>query len=469
MLYNITARMHPREWGLVFGVLIASGVAVAQAPEPPPGTNEPRPASAAGNLVPSGETTTPGEAVTPEENPGAPAVGEVTGDSVYVRSGASENHYTITKLARGEKIQIVGRTGEWLEISPPAGVFSLVSGDFVDTQDDKTGVINGDNVRVRAGSLLNDNKYTVQAQMAKGAKVEILGRNPDGFLRIAPPPGATVWINRAYVRVLSGAAAIPDDEARRFAAGDKPVTANTGDDATLPPIEDKPGDPGSAARAGKTVDAAADPSRSALSAQFQYNELRTIDAAVRAELDKPVRQRNLRPYLDQFRAVEENPADEVNRKYAKARVEQLMGMMSVINTVGTMEGLNETAESKRREYLESRASLSRPVTEVPDTLDAKGELRVSALYPLGREPRRLRLVDTSSAAERTIGYVEAPADSPVDVEKYIGGYVGVRAATKRWQEGGVNPVPIFVLGELVFLERPAGSTDSATPQPAPSP
>lgn len=468
MSYGNNARVRPLLWIVAVTVLVGGAFAVAQAPEKPAGGHE-QAAAPAANVDPASETPFNSESAPPNVNSSAPAVGEVTGDSVYVRSGASENHYTITKLTRGEKVQIVGRTGEWLEIAPPAGVFSLVSGDFVDTQDDKTGVINGDNVRVRAGSLLTDNKYTVQAQLAKGAKVDILGRNPDGFLRIAPPPGATVWINRAYVRVLSGAAAIPDDEAKRFAAGDKPVTANTGDDATLPPIEDKPGDPGSAARAGKTVDAAAEPSRSALSAQFQYNELRTIDAAVRAELDKPVRQRNLRPYLDQFRAVEENPADEVNRKYAKARVEQLMGMMSVINTVGTMEGLNETAESKRREYLESRASLSRPVTEVPDTLDAKGELRVSALYPLGREPRRLRLVDTSSAAERTIGYVEAPADSPVDVEKYIGGYVGVRAATKRWQEGGVNPVPIFVLGELVFLERPAGSTDGATAQPAPSP
>ena len=462
------ARMRPQAWVLIVAALTGGAFADAQTPDQPAGNSEPRAASPTDNAAPPDESQTNTETSAPEADSSAPAAGEVTGDNVYVRSGASENHYTITRLARGDKVHIVGRTGEWLEITPPPGVFSLVSGDFVDTQDDKSGVINGDNVRVRAGSLLNDNKYTVQAQLSKGAKVDILGRNPDGFLQIAPPPGATVWINRAFVRVLSGAAAIPDDEAARFAAGVKPTTANTGADATLPPIEDKPGDPGSAARAGKSVDAASDPSKSALSAQFQYNELRTIDAAVRAELDKPVRQRNLRPHLDQYRAIEENPADEVNRKYAKARVEQMMGMTSVINTVGSMEGLNETAESKRREYLESRASLSRPVTDVPDTLDAKGELRVSALYPLGREPRRLRLVDASNPAERTIGYVEVPADSPVDVEKYIGGYVGVRAATKRWQEGGVNPVPIFVLGELVFLERPAGSTDSATTQP-PSP
>ena len=42
------------------------------------------------------------------------------------------------------------------------------------------------------------------------------------------------------------------------------------------------------------------------------------------------------------------------------------------------------------------------------------------------------------------------------MEDYLGRYVCVRAAEKRLLAGGVNPVPIYVVSELVILEPPAG-------------
>jgi hypothetical protein len=62
----------------------------------------------------------------------------------------------------------------------------------------------------------------------------------------------------------------------------------------------------------------------------------------------------------------------------------------------------------------------------------------------------------STPAERTIAYVEVPGNSTVDAETMIGQYVGVRASAKRWQQGAVNPVPIFVVRELVALDQPKG-------------
>ena len=57
--------------------------------------------------------------------------GEVTADNVYVRSGPSTNHYTICKLSAGDRVTIISQRGEWYEILPPNGAFSLVSGEFV--------------------------------------------------------------------------------------------------------------------------------------------------------------------------------------------------------------------------------------------------------------------------------------------------------------------------------------------------
>ena len=95
------------------------------------------------------------------------AEGEVNNDNVYVRSGDSLNHYTICKLNAGRRVKIVAERGDWYEILPPEDAFSLISGDYVDSADGKHGVVNGNNVRVRTGSSLNDNKYTESADASK--------------------------------------------------------------------------------------------------------------------------------------------------------------------------------------------------------------------------------------------------------------------------------------------------------------
>jgi hypothetical protein len=63
-------------------------------------------------------------------------------------------------------------------------------------------------------------------------------------------------------------------------------------------------------------------------------------------------------------------------------------------------------------------------------------------------------VDVSLPTERTVAYVEIPGNSAVDAEAMIGQYIGVRASAKRWQQGAVDPVPIYVARELVALDRP---------------
>ena len=103
-----------------------------------------------------------GQAVAQRPEGRAARQGEITANDVYVRSGPSLNHYPVCKLDAGSRVTILGEgEGEWYEIRPPTGTFSLISADYVDTPNDKTGVVNGNNVRVRTGSLLNDNKYTV--------------------------------------------------------------------------------------------------------------------------------------------------------------------------------------------------------------------------------------------------------------------------------------------------------------------
>ena len=376
------------------------------------------------------------------------AHGEVTAGDVYVRSGPSLNHYTICKLNAGHRIDIVSEELEWYEILPPEGTFSLISGDYVDRGEAPSGVVNGDNVRVRAGSLLHDNKYTVQTMLSKGARVTVLGRNPDGFLRITPPPAASLWISRRFVEV------VPEELLK--------LERETAQPSSSAPLAERSA-PSSGAESpvvGSDAPAAARPKAiSSALAQMppsrQREALKRIDEATRAEWIKPIFERRLQPLIDRYQAVASQTADEFARRYAQKRVEQLTDSIALSETVRRMRKVGERAESKRREFLEARAQIPDPIHPVPSGLDAQGELRISALYPPGSIPRRYRLVDRSPLGERILGYVEFPADSDIDVNLYLGRHVGVRAAQQRWQQGGVDPVPIYVVRELVLLSPTA--------------
>lgn len=385
--------------------------------------------------------------------------GEITANDVYVRSGASTNHYTICKLNAGDRVTVVGEEGEWYEILPPPGSFSLISGDFVDSADSKTGVVNGDNVRVRAGSSLNENKYTVQTMLNKGTTVSILGANPDGFLRIAPPPGATVWVSKAYVAMLGSAAMGTDniDDAPVVEPKAKPSTvlgAPTAPpsgssasprraDAVEPPRGMTPGPAG-----------AYDHQLDTLSHSEQLRQLKAAESELRKEMSKPLYERAFDGLIEQYRQITAAAEDEIVTSYAKGRVTQLSEMKDVVETAGRLRTLDEEAELRRQRFMEERARIPQYGASAPGALDAQGELRESALFAATSIPRRLRLVDPALTPPRTVAYVEIPPGVTLNLQEYVGRYVGIRASSRRVPPGGVDPVPIYVVSEMIMLQRP---------------
>jgi uncharacterized protein YgiM (DUF1202 family) len=429
------------------------------------------------------------------------AIGEVTARDVYIRCGPSQNHYPVCKVQPGDRVSIVGEKGEWLEILPVPGIYSLLSGEFVDTVDHKEGVVNGDNVRIRAGSLLTDDRYQVQVQLKKGDRVRILGKNDDGFLRIEPPAGVTLWVNGAYVERVSEAriqlesagSESASDAVESRAAGSRDATDRF---ATVPaaPVtgrnlaaELSPLVGGQSKLASHSASASTEtisrgtlrpasrsvadegtpdiPSPlSALPPTAHRRALADLDRAADAEVGKPVGSRNLEPLIEQYRRIASQQEDELAQRYAEARITQLSQMAELAATVRRMTELTESNEVQRRKMMEERADVSFNV--LPPALsgyDAQGELRTSALYPPGSIPRRFRLMDSSAAGGRTIAYVELPADSPIQVEAYLGRFVGIKALEKRIQAGGVNPIPIYIVRELTPLE-PGSPAERGTGQ-----
>lgn len=406
--------------------------------------------------------------------PGSAVIGEIVSNDVYVRSGDSLNHYPVCKLNAGDKVTLISERGEWYEIVPPAGTFSLVSGDYVDRADSK-GVVNGNNVRVRAGSLLNDNKYTVQAMLNKGAEVKILGSNPDGFLRIEPPAGATLWIAKQFVSIAGAGAptaatqpetSVPDSTAPTVSS---PVVSNVAPPngkVDVPTVASetavkwsiKPSE-AVATSIGTQTDNTPLPSDSPLAgvtASDYVRRLHALEMNLTVELTKPPFERNYEPLVTGYQGIANQSEDDVARRYAVGRLSQLTELRDMTERASKLRGLDDEAARQREQFLQQRVSIPVPPAPDPAALDVQGELRESALYPAGSLPRRFRLVDPNGDRVRTIAYIEVPAESGIRAEEYVGRYVGVRAAGQRAHEGGIDPVPVYTAREIVPVSQAAG-------------
>jgi uncharacterized protein YraI len=138
--------------------------------------------------------------------PALPYDAEITGDDVYIRSGPGTNYYNCGKLNKGDKVRVVNQQFSWSCIMPPPGSFSWIYTQYVSSDADNPGVgiVNGDSVRVYAGS--DDVKpihSTLQLKLDKGEKVRLLGEQKENYYKIAPPTGAYLWVSTQYTKPVA--------------------------------------------------------------------------------------------------------------------------------------------------------------------------------------------------------------------------------------------------------------------------
>jgi uncharacterized protein YgiM (DUF1202 family) len=153
-----------------------------------------------GLLLPAAAASAQDAVQTPQvENSKYQFEGAVNAGAVFVRSGPGEGYYATQKLDKGATVTVVGIKFDWLKIVPPDGSYSYVGSVFVDRSGDgSVGRINRNDVNVRAGSLLNAMKTTVQSRLNAGDEVQIIGKE-DEYLKIKPPEGAYLYVNKQFV------------------------------------------------------------------------------------------------------------------------------------------------------------------------------------------------------------------------------------------------------------------------------
>lgn len=121
---------------------------------------------------------------------------KVVGQRVNLRARADLNAEVVGQLAENDVVTAKSVGPEWVEIVPPESIDLWVHRDFVDGD-----VITGNKVNVRAGAGIN---YTVVGALPKGAKLVVRGTFGE-WLKIAPPPACSLWVNKDLVKIPLGA------------------------------------------------------------------------------------------------------------------------------------------------------------------------------------------------------------------------------------------------------------------------
>lgn len=137
--------------------------------------------------------------------------GTITGSSVRMRSGAGTNYSILATFAKGTKMEVTGKTGNWYAVKYD-GKSGYVSADYLSftssssssssststttTPSGKTGAVIGTSVRMRSGPGTN---YDTLGYYSNGVTMTVLG-SENGWYKVSYN-GKTGYIIAQYLRV----------------------------------------------------------------------------------------------------------------------------------------------------------------------------------------------------------------------------------------------------------------------------
>jgi len=124
--------------------------------------------------------------------PAADVSATIAGDRVNLRARPTLQAEVVGQANEGDRIVVRSFSNDWAEVAPPAGIEFCVHRDFV-----KDGRVQVSKLQVRAGPGIN---YSKVGMMVKGDAVKVIGEFGE-WLKIAPPPGCSLWITRSMVKL----------------------------------------------------------------------------------------------------------------------------------------------------------------------------------------------------------------------------------------------------------------------------
>ncbi|MBN1766826.1 MAG: SH3 domain-containing protein [Sedimentisphaerales bacterium] len=373
--------------------------------------------------VRSAEPMTEADKIQETEAAFQPYIGTITGDDVNIRSGPAEIYYPVGKLQKGQKVVVYGeRQGKanWAKIAPTAECFSYISMDYVRIRDMEPavsnevpaaeasvadaaatdipvtdvnetatteqmsiseltegqlndmlgekpiyGIVTGDRVRVRAGSLKVPpaNANQVQSKVDHGTVVRIIGRR-DNFYKIVPPPDCYFWISLDYVKRVGPAS----EEAVQMLRKE-----------TDQKIADSGGAP-----------------YPMTGAQLERKEYQDITQMFSTEQNKPLKQRDytvIKRRLAKLIETVASPSVQAAAVTLRQRIDQAeIALQALKTSLAQDEKLRITLE-KIDEEINTLAATNDPPQKTEKEIVVKGRLAASAVFTTPNRNRRFLVLD----------------------------------------------------------------------------
>ena len=129
-----------------------------------------------------------------------PCIAQPVSENVKIRSGGGSAYYTCGKIKAGEDVTVVAVEFGWAKIVPPKGSFSWIAKKYIvkNPSNPKAGIVNGEGIRIWVGSpslaALNSSATQIKLSKKNSDIVELLGDEDNGYLKIAPPSGAFLYV-----------------------------------------------------------------------------------------------------------------------------------------------------------------------------------------------------------------------------------------------------------------------------------
>ena len=129
----------------------------------------------------------------------------VTTSVLNVRTGAGTNYSIMSKVYKGDTLEVIGSSNGWYNIRLSNGKTGWVSGDYLSISgsstntESKKGTVTTDTLNVRSGA---GTSYSIISKVHKGDTVNIVGSS-NGWYKIELSSGKTGWVSSDYVSIGS--------------------------------------------------------------------------------------------------------------------------------------------------------------------------------------------------------------------------------------------------------------------------
>lgn len=322
-----------------------------------------------------------------------PYIAEITGDNVNMRSGPGTNYYPCGKLNAGDRVKVVASKYSWSHIVPPAGNFSWISKQYVSIEPNNPGIgaVTGNAVRVYAGSdlLKPMHSTTVQLELNRGDKVELMGEEMDDYYKIAPPTGAYLWVLTQYTKLVGAVG-----EVEVFVEPKTKPEANT---------------------------VAVVPSMTSIESK-KLKEYYALAEQIKAEQAKPIAQQNYAEIKKALVELADNKEAGKAAQYSKFALKQIERCELALAVDKEIQLQDSQLQHIREQIEEARVTKLEQVPELGG-FAAVGQFQTSKIYGPEESLKHYRIVDDSG---QTVCYaLPEGSASQMDLSKFEGRKVGL--------------------------------------------